>query len=146
MDDAVKKFIESKTIALYGASPSGKKFGNAIYKSLSKNGYSLFPIPPTADTIEGDKAYGDPGSLPIKPEAALICMKPDKAETVVDQLAAAGVKRIWFQQGADFARAIKKAESAGIEIVSGKCILMYAEPVTGIHAFHRWLWKLFGKY
>jgi len=146
MKDAVKKFVQSKTIALYGASPGGKKFGNAVYKTLRKNDYNLIPVHPTADTIEGDKAYSNPESLPVKPEAAFICMKPDKAETVIDQLAEGGIKRIWFQQGADFANAIKKAEAAGIETVSGKCILMYAEPVTGLHAFHRWLWKLLGKY
>jgi len=60
MKDAVKKFVQSKTIALYGASPGGKKFGNAVYKTLRKNDYNLIPVHPTADTIEGDKAYSNP--------------------------------------------------------------------------------------
>ena len=35
---------------------------------------------------------------------------------------------------------------AGMETVRGRCLLMYAEPVGGIHSLHRWLSRTFGKY
>jgi len=146
MDAPIERFVGSKKIAIMGASPVGKKFGNTVYKTLKKNGYALFPIHPSADTIENDPAYKNVADIPEKIEAAFICMKPDKSLAVMDNLIAGGIKRIWFQQGADFSESIEKAESVGIEVISGKCILMYAEPVKGLHAFHRWLWKLFGKY
>ncbi|PKK84659.1 MAG: hypothetical protein CVT49_02225 [candidate division Zixibacteria bacterium HGW-Zixibacteria-1] len=146
MNDSVKNFVASKNIAIFGVSPSGKKFGNAVYKTLRTNGYKVMAVHPTAETIEGDKVFTGISTLPNKAEAAFICLKPDKAESIMDDIINSGIKKVWFQQGADFSRLVEKAKTAGLDVVSGKCIMMYAEPVAGVHAFHRWLWKLFGKY
>ena len=53
--------------------------------------------------------------------------------------------KVSIQQGADFSGSAAKAEAARITTITGKCILMYAEPVGGIHAIHRFFAKLFGK-
>jgi len=37
------------------------------------------------------------------------------------------------------------AEKAGIKLVYNKCIMMFASPVKGVHAFHRFLARIFGK-
>jgi len=141
----IQYFINTKHIAIVGAGSSGKKFGNYVYKELKKKGYTVYPVHPTAETIEGDKVYNNLQSLPDDVDAAFIAIKPEKAETVIDNAIAKGIKHLWFQQGADFSRPAAKAEAAGIKTVTDKCILMYAEPVGGIHAFHRFIWKLFGK-
>jgi hypothetical protein len=39
---------------------------------------------------------------------------------------------------------IKIAEEYQKEIIHKKCIYMFAEPVAGIHRFHRTILKLFG--
>jgi predicted CoA-binding protein len=36
-------------------------------------------------------------------------------------------------------------ETERLIAVSGQCIYMFAEPVSSLHAFHRWFWRLFGK-
>ncbi|MEW5922379.1 MAG: CoA-binding protein [Candidatus Zixiibacteriota bacterium] len=146
MNDTIRNFVNSKNIALFGVSSSGKRFGDIAYKTLRDNGYKVMAVHPTIETFEGDKVYSGISMFPDKAEAALICIKPDRAETVMDDIIGSGIKRIWFQQGADFGKSIEKAQSAGMEVVHGKCIMMYAEPVKGIHSFHRWLWKLFRKY
>jgi predicted CoA-binding protein len=145
MRPEIQNFINSKQIAVIGVAPSGKKFGNAAYKELKKRGYTVYPVHPTAETIQGDKAFDNLQSLPDDVESVFIAIKPDKTDKVVDDAIAKGIKRIWFQQGADFVQPAAKAEAAGIKTVTGKCILMYAEPVGGFHAFHRFLWKLLGK-
>jgi predicted CoA-binding protein len=141
----INDFINSKNIALLGASPSGRKFGNYIYKQLRAKGYNLYPVHPQAESIEQDKAYDNIRSLPDGIDAVLIAMAPDKALDVIGDAAQRGIKRIWFQRGADFRKAAQKAEAAGIEVVTGKCILMYAPPVKGFHAIHRALARLFGR-
>jgi uncharacterized protein len=141
----IQNFINSKHIAVVGAAPSGKKFGSAAYKELKKRGYIVYPVHPTAETIDGDKVFDNLQSLPENVDSVYIAIKPDKAEQVIDDAIAKGIKQLWFQQGADFGQQAAKAEAAGIKTVTGKCILMYAEPVSGLHAFHRFLWKLFGK-
>jgi len=145
MQPEIQNFINSKHIAVVGASPSAKKFGNYAYRDLKKRGYKLYPVHPTVEIIEGDKAFDNLKSLPDNVDAAFIAIKPDKADNVVDDAIAKGMKHLWFQRGADFSKPATKAEAAGIKTVTGKCILMYAEPVGGFHAVHRFFVKLFGK-
>jgi hypothetical protein len=41
---------------------------------------------------------------------------------------------------------IKIAEEYQKEIIHRKCIFMFAEPVKGVHKFHRFIMKLFGMF
>jgi len=141
----IQEFVEAKNIAVLGASPRGRKFGNAVYKTLKSKGYNVFPVHPESDTIEGDKAYKGIQSLPDNVDSAVVCIKPDKAMAALKDIKNTGIRRVWFQQGADFSEVQKEISGTGIESVRDRCILMYAAPVTGIHAFHRFIWKLFGK-
>jgi len=72
-------------------------------------------------------------------------LKPAQAEQVVRDAAAAGIRRVWLQQGAESATAIRFCEEHGISAVHGECILMFAEPAAFSHRAHRWVWKLLGK-
>ena len=61
------------------------------------------------------------------------------------EAAAAGIRRIWIQQGAESREALDFCAANGLPAVSKQCILMFAEPVGSFHAFHRWVAKVFGK-
>ena len=64
---------------------------------------------------------------------------------MVREVAEAGIKHLWIQQGAESDAAIEYCREHEINVVHGECILMFAEPVGSIHRFHRWLWGVFGK-
>jgi predicted CoA-binding protein len=145
MKQEIQNFIQSKTIAVVGASSNRKKFGNTVYRGLKEKKYTVFPVNPRADTVEGDRSYPDLKSIPEPVEAAIVVTSPQIADRVVDEALEKGINRIWFQQGADFSASVDKAKKAGMEVVSKKCIFLYAPPVTGGHAFHRFFVKLFGK-
>ena len=140
MDD----FITRKTLAILGVSRNPGKFGNAIYKELKGLGYRLYPIHPEAETLEGDPAYKDFSSLPEKVDGAILVIPPSQTEKAVREAASAGVNRIWMQQGSESSSAIQFCKENGIAEIHGECILMYTSQ-SGIHNFHRWLWKVFGK-
>jgi predicted CoA-binding protein len=70
-------------------------------------------------------------------------MDPKDAEKVARMTAEAKISRLWLQQGHETKAAIEFCEKNGIAVVYSECVLMFAEPVKGIHAFHRWLWKIF---
>jgi uncharacterized protein len=143
---AVQEVMAQRVFALVGASRSGKKFGNAILRELKGKGLKVFPVHPQAENIEGDRCYPDLKSLPEKPGAVVICVSPAQSERVVKDAFEAGITRVWLQQGAVSDAALKFCESHKMTTVHGQCILMFAEPVQSIHSFHRWIWKLIGKY
>ena len=140
---AIQEIVGAKHIAVVGV--SDKKFGGAIYKTLKKNGYAVHAVNPGRETFDGDPCHSRLASLPDEVKTAVIAVSPDVAEAVVVDAHAAGFTHLWFQQGKDFSVAIEKANAKGMSVVSKKCILMYAEPVTGIHAIHRLLARIFGR-
>ena len=146
MQQDIENFINSEHIAVVGVSRNKNKFGSAAYRDLKKRGYEVYPVNPSMDQFQGDKCYPSLAELPEHVDTAVIVVTPDKAIPVVESAANSPVHKLWFQQGADFTEAADIARQAGLEVITGKCILMYAPPVTGIHAFHRWIWKLIGKY
>ncbi|MDD4053171.1 MAG: CoA-binding protein, partial [candidate division Zixibacteria bacterium] len=109
-------------------------------------GYAVYPVHPTRKTFEGDACHATLKTLPPEVKTAVIAVSPETAEAMVDDAAAAGMTHLWFQQGKNQSKAIAKAEGLGLQTVSRKCILMYAQPVTSIHKFHRFFVKLFGRY
>ena len=143
MDEVIEHIINEKHIAVVGV--SDKKFGGAIYKTLKKKGYAVYPVHPTKKSFDGDTCYDRLDSLPPEVKAAVIAVSPEVAEKIIENARLGQITHLWFQQGKDFSGPEAKASAKGLQTVSGKCILMYAKPVTGIHAFHRFLARLFGK-
>jgi predicted CoA-binding protein len=143
VDERIEQFVKSEGIAVVGV--SDKKFGGAVYKTLKKYGYPVYAVNPVRETFEGDKCYPDLRAVPAEVKAAVIAVSKETAEKVVDDAKAAGISQLWFQMGQNYSKAIAAAEAAGMSVISRKCILMYAEPVKGIHVFHRFLARLFGR-
>jgi len=144
MNQDIADFVNAKHIAVVGVSQ--RKFGGAIYKTLKKRGYTVYPVHPTLPAFDGDRCFASLAVVPKDVEAAVIAVSPARALPVVEDAHAAGITRLWFQQGADYAAPIQNARAEGICTVGGKCILLYAEPVTGLHAVHRFLAKLFRRF
>ncbi|MCK4632771.1 MAG: CoA-binding protein [candidate division Zixibacteria bacterium] len=145
MDNAIPKFIASKHIAVIGVSAKRRKFGNIIYSELKKKSYHAYPINSKADLIDGEQCYRDLLQVPDEVKAAVVVVKPEHTDGLVEMAAEKGIEILWFQQGANFSEVAEAATNAGIAVIQRKCLLMYAPPVTGIHAVHRFFAKLFNR-
>jgi len=145
MDAAVEDFITSKRLAIAGASRSGTKFGNAAYKELKTRGFEVYLIHPEADSIDGEPCYRNLSDLKDKVDGVVVSVPPAQAEKVLHEAAEAGVRNVWLQQGAETMDLLKLGSDLELNMVSGKCILMYAPPVRGFHGFHRFIAKLIGQ-
>lgn len=142
---AVDRFIGIKTLALVGASRSGKKFGNTVLKELLAKGYTVYPVHPDATEIGGQPAYPSLSATPTKPGGVVVVVPPGRAAQVVHDAHLAGIDAVWLQQGAGSPEAVRYAETNGMTVVDGECILMFAEPAAWFHRAHRWIWKISGK-
>lgn len=140
----VDDFISQRALAVVGISRGWKKFGNMAYRELKAKGYQLYPIHPSAETLEGDRAYPDFKSLPEKVDGVLIVVPPAQTEKVVREVTAAGIRRVWMQQGSESEAAIRFCKENGIVEVHGECIMMFAGK-NFFHKPHRWVWGLLGK-
>jgi hypothetical protein len=142
---AVADFVSQRKLAVVGVSRKKMKFGNLAFRELKRKGYKLFPVHPHAEQLEGERCSASLAALPEPVEGLLVIVPPAQAEQVVREAAAAGIRRVWLQQGAGSPAAIRFCEDHGISVVHGECILMFAEPAAWYHRAHRWVWKLLGK-
>ncbi|MFP4112756.1 MAG: CoA-binding protein [Spirochaetota bacterium] len=142
---SIRSFMEAKKLALVGASRSGRKFGNMVLNELTAKGYTVYPVHPGAQYIADQKCYSSLAELPESVGGVVVVVKPDQSEIVVRDAYAAGIPRVWLQQGAESASALAYCEQNGIDAISRECILMHAEPVQSIHAVHRFFRRLFGR-
>ena len=146
MNEEIVSFFKSDAIAVVGVSKSRMKFGSLAYRTLKSNGFQVYPVNHGLAEHDGDPCFATLSELPEQVDAVVVTVRPEKAVSIVSDAIRTGVKRMWFQQGGDFSSLASQAREAGLEVVSDKCLLMYAEPVTGIHRVHRFFAKLLKQY
>ncbi len=140
----IEGFLAEKTLAVAGASRDPRSFSAAAMRELTAKGYTVIPVNPNAESIEGQTCYPSLAKLPRKVGGVIVFTPPAQTEKVVREAVAAGIRRIWIQQGAQSEEALAFCRDKDLPAVSRQCILMYAEPVASIHGFHRWVKRLFG--
>jgi predicted CoA-binding protein len=145
MDASVKAFFQGKRFGLVGYSRSGRKFGNTVYAELKQRGMDLRVVHPELGEVGGEACVPTVSALAGTVDGLIISVSPRKAAAVVREAIQAGIRNLWLQQGAESAEAVQAARDAGVNLVTGKCILMYAEPVRSFHAVHRLFARLFGQ-
>jgi hypothetical protein len=145
MKNAIEEFIKSKRIAVVGLSRTSKKFGNNAFVELSKRGYQVFAVHPEAAEIGGTLCYPNLGALHGKVDAVLVCIAPGGVPEILKEAARSGIRNVWLQQGAESSEAVALGKELELNLVVRRCILMYAPPVEGFHAWHRAFYRIFAK-
>lgn len=141
----IQDFLDQKTFAVVGVSRSGKKFANMAYKALKEKGYTVFAINSKTLDIDGEPCYKDINSLPQKIDGILVVVKPHETEKIINDAIAAGVSRVWLQQGSESQEAINLCESNGIKVIHHQCIMMFLKPTDFPHNIHRLINTALGK-
>jgi len=146
----VKDFLDQKVIAVAGVSrkPQGE-VGNLIYKKFKSAGYSVYPINPFADYIEGDKCYPKLSATPKKPDAVLITTNPAASLDVVKQCIEGGIQRVWFHKafgaGSFSEEAANLGEEKGLTVIRSGCPMMFIRDADFGHKMMAFFLRLFGR-
>jgi predicted CoA-binding protein len=142
LEDA-RTFLRARRVALVGASRSEKDLSRTILKELARRGYDVIPVNPAAQEVEGRRAFARVSDVRPPPDAALVMTPPARAEEVVRDCAAAGVREIWFHRGAGPGAATPEALAlcarSGIHAVRDLCPFMALPDVGFPHRFHAFL-------
>jgi predicted CoA-binding protein len=136
----IDEFLSHHELALVRSSPSSPIRGARIDEELGKKGYKIA-------VVYLDDSVPEPRLTNLKDpvEGVIVAVPPNQCEKAVREAIEANIPRVWLQNGCESKSAIELCEQRGVSAVHGACVLMYAEPVKSIHAFHRWLWKTLGR-
>jgi len=147
MDTRFQEFFSGKRIAIVGASRTNDKykFGNMAAAELKRRGYEIFFVHPQAETINGEATFPSLGALTGKVDGVLVSVPASRSGPVLKEAAAAGLRNVWIQQGGESPELIQLGQQLKLNLVTGKCILMYAGPVRSFHTIHRFIARMSGK-
>lgn len=142
----IQSFLEPKEMAICGVSRDTKKFGRVVYDSLKEKGYILYPVNPHTTVINGDKCFKDISELPDHIQYLYIVTPSEQTTDIIQKAIGKGIQNIWIQQRSETRDSVELAKTNNINLIHKECIFKFAEPVTGVHKFHRFISKLFGIY
>ena len=116
-----------KVVAVIGASNNRRKFGNRALRAYRDQGYTVVPINPHEDQVEGLKAYRSVLDVPGTIDMASFYVHPDVGERVMDEVARKGIAEVWLNPGADSDSLIAHAKALGIRPIVACSIMAIGE-------------------
>ena len=143
---SIRSFLETKELAIAGVSRNPKKFGRMVYDHLKKREFKLYGVNPNTDNIDGDPCYHTVADLPAHVTRLLAVTPKSQTFDIVQAAVDRGIKSIWIQQSSETPEALELASKNDVDLISRECIMKFAEPVSGVHKFHRFVSRLFGTY
>ncbi len=93
---SLESFFSPASVAVIGASRTPGKVGYEIVTNLRDGGYqgAIYPVNPKAPDIDGITCYADLGSLPDRPDLAVVTVPAPVVIEAIRQCANAGVKAV----------------------------------------------------
>ena len=132
----LKILRRARTIAVVGASANKARASNFVltYLLSSSADYEVWPVTPNESEILGVRAYPSLADLPGEPDIVDAFRRADQLPTVAREAVAAGAKTFWMQLGLHSDEAVEIASSAGLNVVSNRCVkIEHARFHGGLH-------------
>lgn len=123
-DARVREILEKPcAVAVVGMSPKRDRPSNEVALYLKNNGFTIIPVHPAAEEIEGMKVYPDLESIPEEANVTIVDLFVAGPRTgpVVEQAARIKAPIIWFQPGTENTESEARAHELGMEVISGRC-------------------------
>ena len=106
--------MNKPTVAVIGASTNKEKFSNKAVRAFLQQGYDVFPVHPTEQTIEGLKVCRSVLDIPCSLNKVSLYVPPAIGMKLVDEVAKKGCKELWLNPGANSPELYEKAKALGL--------------------------------
>ncbi len=145
----IDAFLACRRIGFAGVSTNPDDFSRAVFRELVARGYEVVPIHPTADDIEGHRAYATvTDAAPL--DAVYIMTPPVQTEQVMRDCHRSNISRVWVHRGVGGGAVDRKASAFArahrIDLIDGECILMFLPHTHALHRAHGQLRRMIGHY
>ncbi len=115
------------SIAIIGASNNRGKYGNRAVRAYLAQGWTVYPVNPKEDQIEGLASYRTVADLPAPVDRASLYVPPTVGIQLLDAILARGAKELWVNPGSGSPELLAMAEKIGLLAVEGCSIVAASE-------------------
>lgn len=118
-----KEMLEKKSWAVVGATQNKEAFGYKMFKTLEKNGYTVYPVTPKYEEIDGVKSYKSIKDIPETIDVVGFIVNPKVGMSLIEDVIDLGIKNIWMQPGTRDPKIVKRAVDNNINVVLS-CVMI----------------------
>lgn len=122
--DAIARMLGAGRIAVVGLSDDPSRPSYQIASYLKREGYEVVPVNPTHATVMGLRSYPTLKDVPGEVDVVNVFRRPEFCADIARDAIAIGAKGLWLQSGVRNDEARKLAQSAGIDFVQDRCIMV----------------------
>lgn len=111
-------------VAVLGASPKPSRFSNKAIRLLCEHGYTVYPVHPNWQEIEGLRVLTSMADLPERVDTVTVYLSPALGEKELPALLAARPRRVILNPGTESDHMADTLRAAGIEVVEDCTLVM----------------------
>ena len=120
-----------KVVAVIGASNNRRKFGNRALRAYRDQGYTVVPINPHEQEVEGLKSYASVLDVPGPIDMASFYVPPEIGEEIIGEMARKQIAEVWLNPGAESDELIARAHALSIKpIVACSIVALGRNPYS----------------
>ncbi len=111
------------SIVIVGASSDRRKYGNKATRAFAQGGWTVYPVNPRAEVIEGLSAYKRIADVPTPVDRVSLYVPPEAALGLVDEIAGLAPTEVFLNPGSESAALIEALQVRGLEVVQACSIV-----------------------
>ena len=123
-NQSIERMLAAGRIAVVGLSDDPSRPSYQIASYLKREGYEVVPVNPTHATVMGMKCYPSLKEVPGEIDLVNVFRRSEFCPDVTRDAIAVGASGVWLQSGVRNEEARKLAQSAGINFVQDRCIMI----------------------
>jgi len=123
-NDAIQRMLNARRIAVVGLSDDPSRPSYGVSRYLQSVGKDIIPVNPRYEKVLGSTCYAALEDIPGKIDLVNVFRRPGFCAEVVRSAVALKAGGVWLQSGITNEEARQLAESAGLDFVQDRCIMV----------------------
>lgn len=115
---------QGEDVVILGASPKADRYAFRAFQMLCEYGHRPIPVNPAYEEVLGERCYSRINEVPRKVDTITLYLSQRRSDPLIDEIIAAGPRRIILNPGAENSELERRAKAAGIEVVEGCTLVM----------------------
>ena len=113
----------SKTVAVIGASSHREKWGNKAVRAFQHQGWTVYPVHPEEQEIEGLKVWAGIQEVPMRPHTISVYVAPSRLLNMLPDIAARGCDELYLNPGTESAEVLAECARLGLKAIQACSII-----------------------